>query len=145
MKTLIQLTIPLILLLLINSCSKSPKCWGKDKSKGEISSVINIFCDPLEGDRWVIQDEASYHQTFPLDCTPPSVDFSRYTLIGISANGGCESKYIREVTKADNGDVNYKVTVKNCGTCKKMAVSNNWVTIPKIPATATVHFDVKEK
>ncbi len=145
MKTLSQLITPFIFLLLISSCSKSPKCWGKDKAKGEISSVIDIFCEPLEGDRWVIQDETTYQQTFSPECELPSIDFSRYTLIGISANGGCETKYIREVTKADNGDVDYKVIVKSCGMCKSLAVSNNWVTIPKIPSTATVHFDVKEK
>lgn len=145
MKIPIQITTLFILVLLINSCSKSPKCWGKDKNKGDIVSNIQIRCEAINGDRWVIQDETTYHETFPSGCDLPSIDFSRYTLIGISANEACETKYIREVTRSDNGDVNYEVTVKSCGMCKSMIVSDNWVTIPKIPSTATVHFEVKSK
>ncbi|MNJ83865.1 hypothetical protein D3C87_12930 [compost metagenome] len=144
MKTVIYLTICLFLFL-INSCSKSPKCWGKDKNKGDISANMEIRCEPISGDQWIIQDENTYQQTFPAGCSLPSIDFSKYTLLGVSANGGCETKYIREVTRSDNGNVDYVVTVKSCGTCKSLALSNNWVTIPKIPSTATVHFDVKSK
>lgn len=145
MKTLLLTTLS-VLALTIHSCSKSPKCWGKDKNKGDISSELHFFCEPVSGDKWVINDENTYKSTFDSTCTElPAVDFTKYTLLGVRANGSCNTKYIREVERSDNGDTQYKVTVKSCGTCKSMVISNNWVLIPKIPDNAVVTFDVKEK
>lgn len=144
MKTLLLTTFS-VLVLMIHSCGKNPKCWGSDKNKGDISGNVKITCKPIIGDRWVINDQTTYEQTFDYSCsTLPGIDFSSYTLLGLSVSGSCETKYIREVTRAADG-AHYKVTVKSCGSCKKMSYSNNWVIIPKIPDNAVVTFEVKEK
>lgn len=144
MKTLV-LTTFVVLALVINSCSKNPKCWGSDKNKGDISGNVKITCKPIMGDRWVINDDTTYQQTFGALCnTLPAIDFFSYTLLGLEVSGSCETKFIREVMRSNDG-AHYKVTVKSCGTCKKMSYSYNWVLIPKIPDNAVVTFEVKEK
>jgi len=142
MKTLVAI---FALVILITSCGKSPKCWGKDKNEGDISESVKITCPPMIGDRWVINNQNTYQQTFDSGCALPTIDFNNYTLLGLEATGGCEAKYIREVEREDDGTTHYKVTVKSCGTCKKLSVSYNWVTIPKIPDNATVTFEVVKK
>lgn len=142
---IIQSLVFFILIFSVNSCSKSTKCWGKDKNKGDISESVKITCQPLSGDRWVINDQSTYEQTFDSACALPEIDFNNYTLLGLQANGGCETKYIREVDREENGNTHYKVTVKSCGMCKSLVISYNWITIRKIPGTATVTFEVKEK
>lgn len=145
MKALIHFSVFLVLALFIGSCSKSPKCWGKDKNEGDISESIKITCPPSSGDRWVINNQSAYQQTFDSICVLPLIDFNNYTLLGLETTGDCETRYIREVIREDNGETHYKVIVKSCGTCKKIAISYNWVTIPKIPDNATVTFEIVEK
>ncbi len=99
----------------------------------------------MSGDRWVINNQSTYQQTFDSACALPAIDFNNYTLLGLEATGGCEAKYIREAESEDNGNTHYKVTVKSCGTCKKLSVAYNWVTIPKIPDNAVVTFEVVKK
>lgn len=142
---IVLLTALSVLALAINSCSKSPKCWGDDKNKGDIAEHVKIACQPLSGDRWIINNQNQYEQTFETECDPPTIDFTKYTLLGIQTSATCETKYIREVTREENGNAHYKVTVKSCGNCKKVSITCNWVTIPKIPDNAEVTFDVKEK
>lgn len=134
-----------LFLLVMTSCSKSPKCWGKDKNEGDISELIKITCPPMNGDRWFINNQSTYQQTFDTICALPAIDFNNYTLLGLETTGGCETKYIREVEREDNGNTHYKIIVKSCGTCKKLSISYNWVTIPKIPDNASVTFEVIEK
>lgn len=145
MKTRILLIAFTMLAISISSCSKSPKCWGKDKNEGDISELIKITCPPMNGDRWVINNQSTYQQTFDSACALPAIDFNNYTLLGLEATGGCETRYIREVEREDDGTTHYQVTVKSCGTCKKLSISYNWVTIPKIPDNALVTFEVREK
>ena len=130
---------------LVSSCSKSPKCWGDDKNKGIINGSIRIDCEP-NGEQFIINDDSTYKETFSSSCTLPTVDFSSYTLLGLYADGGCEVKFIREVTQLDNENkYHYKVTVKSCGACKKLGYSYNWVTVPKLPSGWTVTYEIDEK
>ncbi len=129
-------------------CSKSPKCWGDDKDKGIIEKSISITREPrclpkFHQDNYVITNDSAYIETFPTDCDLESIDFNKYSLLGQFASGGCKVKFIREVIQNKNY-YHYKLTVKNCGTCKSLAFSYNWVLVPKIPKGWNITFELLE-
>lgn len=135
----------LLMLGLFSSCSKSPKCWGKDKNKGIISASVEIKCHPdNEEKQFIIDSDSAYHQVFQSVCELPEIDFNSTTLLGLYAEGNCTIKYIREVEKQEN-NYHYKIIVKSCGTCKCMGYSFNWVTVPKLPQEWGVTFEVVNK
>ena len=144
----------IIVAIISTSCSKSPKCWGNNKTKGIIESSILIDCEPLTGEEnFVIQNDSAYFYTFndsineKISCNDlPAIDFSTQSLLGLYATGGCEVKYIREVTSFDNEKkYHYKVTVKSCGACMREVYSFNWITVPKIPEGFIVTFEKENK
>lgn len=133
-----------IFILSFNSCSKSPRCWGSDKNKGLIIESVNIPCTLVkEGKEFVVNDQATYEAMFESSCVLPSIDFSTFTLLGQYAKGGCETKYIREVEKKSNGKIHYRVKVKECGFCKVLRYSYNWVLIPKVERPEDISFEIK--
>ncbi|MFT7344163.1 MAG: hypothetical protein ACI9XP_000746 [Lentimonas sp.] len=91
------LFIILIFAGLISSCSKSPKCWGDDKNQGIVNSAIRIDCAP-NGEQFIISDDSIYRSLFPSSCNSPAIDFNSNSLLGLYADGGCELKFIREVS-----------------------------------------------
>jgi hypothetical protein len=131
------------------SCSKNPKCRGDDKNEGIINNSVNIDikCSPkADLSEFVILDNSSFIQTFDSTCPLPDIDFAAESLLGLYAEGGCEVKFIREVTRLDSEKkYHYMVTVKDCGYCKKLGYSYNWVTVPKLPSGWAVTFDTKKK
>lgn len=147
------LSLFLLIFGLSYSCSKSPKCWGNHKNKGIIESSIQIHCEPANyQENFIIENDSAYKQLFsysindPLNCELPTIDFKKYTLLGVNATGACEVKYIREVSQNDNEQkYHYKVTVKSCGACLKESYSFNWVTVPKLPEGWMVTFETEEK
>jgi hypothetical protein len=138
---------------LLYSCSKSPKCWGNNKNKGIIESSIRITCEPATNQQnFIIEGDSTYQQVFTssinleLNCPLPSIDFNTYTLLGLYATGGCEVKYIRDVSQNDSEQkYHYKVTVKSCGACKREIYSHNWVSVPKLPEGWSVSFEIENK
>jgi hypothetical protein len=138
---------------LIGSCSKSPECWGDNKNKGIINNSIRIDCSPTTTqENYVITSDSAYQQIFSnsttgqANCQLPSIDFSKETLLGVSATGQCEIKVIREVESIDKENkYHYKVKARSCGLCKKMAYIDNWVTVSKLPNGWTVTFEVDDK
>jgi len=143
----------LVFVALFCSCSKSPKCWGDNKNKGIIISSIQIDCFPsIIKDNYIISSDSAYQQIFynsstgQTNCNLPAIDFNKYTLLGVRASGQCEIKVIREVTSLDNENkYHFKVTIKSCGLCKKIAFIDNWVTVPKLPSSWEVRFEIVEK
>lgn len=148
-------TIGLWLLLvagLVGGCSKSPRCAGDDENAGIIFSSIQIGCAPptlLEN--YVIASDSAYQQTFTDTsngqprCTLPPIDFNTYTLLGARASGQCKIKVLREVTSVEaQREYAYKITVKSCGLCKKLAYNDNWVLVPKLPSGWAVAFEIVE-
>jgi len=141
----------LLLFIATYSCSKNPRCWGDNKEKGIIENSVIVKCEPAASqDNYIINDDSTFQQLFTSNTTPicevPVIDFTNYTLLGLFTTGGCETKYIREVTKIENENkYHYKVTVKSCGYCKVESYSYNWVTVPKLPNGWTVTFEVKNK
>ena len=142
--------------MVMGGCSKSPLCWGDDKNKGIIISNLTVnplHCiDPfqLPDQEYVINDYESYinliTDTVYCDSSSlPDIDFSQNTLLGQYATGGCEVKFIREVTNnsADN-EYFYEITVRDCGACERLRYSMNWVIVPKLPENYNVRFNIKQ-
>ncbi|MBN2611982.1 MAG: hypothetical protein JXB00_10540 [Bacteroidales bacterium] len=103
----------------------------------------------------VIKDEASYQEfgdsvrihPFNLNCDTavlPSIDFSKYSLIGkLTSVGGCNAYSVRQVFRDENGkEIVYKIHVEYSGSCDMLIVSMNWALVPKIPKGFTVEFCV---
>jgi hypothetical protein len=143
-KTIVSVII-ILLTALFFSCSKNPKCWGNDKNEGIINTSIDIKCAPkADQPEFVILDNSSFIQSFDSTCPLPNIDFSTESLLGLYADGECEVKFIREVTRVESEKkYHYKVNVKDCGYCKKLGYSYNWITVPKLPSGWTVTFEKK--
>lgn len=147
--------IPWILFILstiITSCSKNPECWGETENTGIIIRSVNINCEPcIQQNNYIIQDDSTYSKIFcgpnsGIDpCDLPIIDFSSQTLLGVRAAGNCKIKIQREVNPDENEKKYvYSVRVKSCGVCKRKALNENWVLVPKLPTNWSVSFEVEE-
>ncbi len=137
----------LLVAMLVGGCSKAPRCAGNDENAGIIFSSIQIGCEPTTLlENYVIASDSAYQQTFTDGiCNLPTIDFNTYTLLGARASGQCEIKVLREVTSVEaRREYAYKITVKSCGLCKKLAYTDNWVLVPKLPNGWAVTFEVVE-
>ncbi|MBD2699086.1 hypothetical protein IC229_00440 [Spirosoma sp. BT702] len=72
------------------------------------------------------------------------VNFSKYSLLGNYAAGGCDVAFTRTVERDDMAKKYiYTVKVREAGACKKLEYSMNWVLVPKLPMGYTVEFLIK--
>lgn len=145
--TIKRCTFFLSVLVLISACGKSPFCWGDDKDKGIIEEKLSVMCFPHTGKEFVITNDSKFRQLFyPDTCKQISIDFNKYTLLGLYASGGCTMKIKREVIRdEDKKEYFYKVIARDCGMCKKMTFDYNFVLVPKLPKDWTVRFELKER
>lgn len=129
--------------LTLFTCSRSPRCWGEDKNKGFIESSAQIECLPdSDKKEFRIDSDSALKSCFNSGCELPVIDFSKHTLLGLYASGGCELKFIRLV-KRSGTTYTYSVKVNQCGACKKLSFSYNWVIVPKLTTTDKVIFELK--
>jgi hypothetical protein len=129
-------------ILTFTSCGRNRKCGGGNENKGLILQSASISCSTITGkDRFRIDSDSVYKQTFDSTCALPQIDFRTNTLLGLYASGGCEVKFIREVKKTASS-IEYRVKVNECGICKKLGFSFNWVLVPKLSASDEVTFVV---
>jgi len=137
----------IVLSVALAKCSRGPKCWGDDKNEGIIQEEIGLTCvDIVSQTEFVITNDSQLLSTFKGACTPPTIDFNVHSLLGLYTTGKCEVKYIREVIrKEEERKYEYTVTLKQCGLCKRAALSYNWVIVPKLPNGWTVDFKIKKK
>jgi len=78
--------------------------------------------------------------------TYQSIDFSEYTVLGLSVSGRCWVVFDRNVTKnVERQTYIYTITVIECGDCYSSNSSMNWVLIPKIEEGFSVEFMVTHK
>ncbi len=75
----------------------------------------------------------------------PNIDFTKYTLLTKSTNGGgCSATYHRKVLKdTKNRKIIYEILVNSESTCEMLLGSRNWAIIPKIPNNYSVDFKLK--
>lgn len=102
---------------------------------------------------YIIQDEAAYQALGILpvnspDCvgntTLPEIDFNIHTLLGLYAEGTCDTAFDRYVTRDDAAmKYVYTIGVRTCGNCESLFFAMNWVLVPKLPEDYTVEFVVE--
>lgn len=156
------LFIALIIFVIINSCSKSPVCWGDDVNKGIIEKYYHFHDFPMcveayvyENEKLIIKSSVELLNITDSNCynlpeagystNPPDIDFSEYSLLGFWTTGQCETKFIREILKNETDKKYiYKIKVKDCGTCKKLRYDANLVLVPKIPNDFAVEFVLQD-
>lgn len=92
---------------------------------------------------WIDTSDLFYNPQCSSEVVTP-IDFNTYTLLGKYTEGGCDVQFIREVQKNDDEKMYiYTIGVNECGICKKLQMSWNWVLVPKLPQGYTVKFIVK--
>ena len=146
-------TYPIIILmsLLLNSCNDCD--LPGDSDSGIIVSEFDILNDCVRldeyKDTYIIRTQDEYDsikikKTNNENCTTYTlnpVEFNNYTLLGIKACGTCEVSFDRNVTKDDHSKKYiYTIKVNDCGPCKELSCSMNWVLVPKLPDDWTVEF-----
>jgi hypothetical protein len=161
MKPFFRFVILILVLAILNSCSKSPKCWGEDENKGIIVKDYSTRDFPMcieayvsEHQQMIITSEEELAGIVDSNCVnipeagystvPPDIDFNTNSLLGFWATGQCETKFIREVS-ANETDQKYvyEITVKECGTCKSERYDPNLVLVPKLPDGYSVDFTLR--
>lgn len=163
MKTIFN-SIFILLLYFQNTGCQKPCLSSDDKNSGIIVSEFEIgsSCFTLGRsssypmvEEFVIDNDSAYKSwidTVNIFYNPqcssavtPSIDFTKYTLLGKYAEGGCEVKFVREVIQDDlQKSFIYTIGVDECGICKKLQFSWNWVLVPKLPQGYSVKFIVKK-
>lgn len=133
------------------ACNRKCKLPEQKIGTREIIPFARVL-DPLQNldekeKQYVIQsDSANIFQlqvSFDDIETVEEIDFSNYTLLGLTASGTCNAIFKRDVSRNNaTKKVIYSIEVMECGTCKKLKLSYNWVLVPKIPNDYEVLFEV---
>ncbi len=70
-----------------------------------------------------------------------TIDFDRYALLGLYADGACDVIFDRNVEQdTQNKKYIYTVSRTLCNSCERHEYSMNWVLVPKLPTGYTVEF-----
>jgi len=75
------------------------------------------------------------------NCTPPTIDFTQFTLLGFAAHaGGCEHPTDTILISKDNKkkELVCKIIIYEHGPCRMLILQNKWIIIPKIANDFTV-------
>ena len=73
----------------------------------------------------------------------PNIDFSQYTLIGITTKGTCSLHNLKEVIDdKEHLKYIYKIQVISTGSCYVLAITMNWALVPKLPSNYNVAFEI---
>lgn len=138
--------------LLLSSCEKCPKCWGKvEKNEGVIIADTTLCsnCTVLtnENEGYVVNSDVDlwniYYKNFGNNgvCETYDFDFNNYSLLGMTTIAHCKYKISREVTIDDAEQTYYyDITIKECGNCDEKHYLTNWVMIPKLKTGYKVVF-----
>ena len=148
MKNTTTLILLLVFSISIISCNNRD-CPGEHEISGIIINSLDLCPPESSQDQFMISDSSTYKDLYTdqssgeLNCELPAIDFSTTSLLGLLATGKCSVIYQRNVTRNEaDKNYNFTVTVKDCGNCKSLGISYNWVTVPAIPEGWTVSYDV---
>lgn len=141
-----------VITIILSSCEKSPKCWGKtEKNEGEViaDTTLCTNCTILtnENEGYVVNSERDlwyiYYKNFGNQgvCETRDFDFKKYSLLGMTTLATCKYKIKREVTIDDAAQIYYyDIYLKECGSCDEKHYLSNWVMIPKLKTGYKVVF-----
>ena len=144
----------IVVLSVLSSCEKAPKCWGKSNvNAGEIiaDTTLCANCTFLANENigFVIKSEADLnriHATYfrkADECVLNTFNLSKYTLLGVATLTKCNYKIKKKVTIDDNLKTYfYDIEIDECGNCDGTNYRSNWVIIPKIKPGYQVNFRI---
>lgn len=123
----------------------------EDTIKVDYQNIV-IKCSSGECKKCIINNEQDYQALLKYrsphpDCTDytlPSIDFTKYTLIGQAITvGGCKRPDIEKELIRIPSDKKYilKTFVEQHGTCKRLFHNSIWIIIPKIESDYTVEYN----
>ena len=158
MKNICQNVILIMLLFFTTiSCKESYKCRKMPEQTmvmGEIMQNAMIVdlgyrTKPKEG-QIITSDSLNIFDlvvSFDNGETKNPIDFSKYTVLGKFADGGCRAIVaLQDVTKyTELKKYIYRIKVISCGKCTSYWQEMNWVLIPKIEDDFSVEFVVENE
>lgn len=139
----------------LSNCHKAPKCWGK---KSTISGIIisdTVVCSNCtmiaeEDKHFVINTQAEmnrliyYNYAQQFNCKFNTIDFTKYSLLGVNTFTTCNFKIIKNVSVDDAAKkYTYSIEINECGNCTEQTYNQNWVVIPKIKSGYSVDFIIE--
>lgn len=76
-----------------------------------------------------------------------SINFEKYTLLGKYTTGsGCSVNFDKKITRDDeNNKIKFIIDVNGRGLCDGLAMSNNYILVPKVPQDYEIEFIVNNK
>ncbi|MEZ4887265.1 MAG: hypothetical protein R3E32_21210 [Chitinophagales bacterium] len=153
-----------IAISIVCSCDITPDCTTEDdlaefetlQGMADAAIYDSIFLLPHTLDTSVmvnqtyrIDDAYTYDALLPTancpDCRLPSINFDTHTLIGLYLTEPCLAIYVRKLVKIDEKNYRYLVKIvqdNRCITASCFNFSFNFITVPKLPADATVTYEV---
>lgn len=118
---------------------------------------VNILCDEFAPNtEKIINTELEYKNLFSKSVNskycigniPPTIDFTKYTLIGVyTSTKGCNSpkpEYYLS-SSSDGSGVSFSLTITSTGLCKKLNYYKIWCIIDKITDPNKISFSIIKK
>ena len=138
-------------LILTFSCNKT-NCNSSQKTNGTGEIISNAVIEETAftglgfRDEYVIKSDSANTINARVRFNNGSLDsinFNDYSLLGKWADGDCSVRIERDVEKkSSEKKLIYTIKVNECGNCKVLEGSMNWVLVPKIPNDYVVEFIV---
>ena len=139
----------LILIIVVSFLSSCKKCDPSNSTSGIIIEKSRVKVLSGHAGQQFITDTEQYpgiEMSLDDGKTYTSVDFSKYSVMGLTTTAGCSTGYARNVQVNDAAKtVTYTITLSECPTCKNSVTIDNWVLIKKVPSNYSPIFDIKKK
>ncbi len=145
------------IILAIITCSFFLNKLFAQESNGEIipCEEIRIMCSQSKGGNYIIKSETEYHAQIKNrsphpDCSSyelPTIDFTKYTLLGIvTGTYGCSPPTVEHNVyyTSFNNTYLFELKVKRHGDCLLNLSFEVWCLVPKIPDGSNVEFKGSE-
>jgi hypothetical protein len=85
-----------------------------------------------------------YNYGYQTNCNFNTIDFSKYTLLGVNAYTTCNFKIVKDVSIDEMAKkYTYLIEINECGNCSEQTYHQNWVLIPKIKTGYIVDFVIE--
>ncbi|WP_107039386.1 hypothetical protein [Brumimicrobium mesophilum] len=143
MNKLIHLSI-ITLIISLSSCSK---CDPSNSTEGIIveDAIVRIIGQAPED--LFITNATSYDKNIEMSLdggvSYKSVDFNKYSVLGLSTSATCSSGYNRNVTvNKIESTVNYTISITECSTCKSNTTIPNYVLTTAVPEEYTPVYEI---
>ncbi len=131
--------------IVLASCGKKCKLEKEDINQGVIVPDVIVYQTHTFGEKVVIDgttaDSNQLELSFDGGYTRVPVDYSKYTLLNFPITTHCDAAFTRKVEFNDVDDiVKYTISVEECDKCNNGILTDNFVVVPKFPASYSVTY-----